>query len=173
MRPSWLLLAATALLACSTSSGSPQATGTGAGTGGSGGNPACSPSDGGLMTGTFPATTKSDSSCPDPDYVESSTCATKGQTCTWTTGANSATYTCTMFQPCTPQAVVEWTAGTMTGDGCDGSECCVPCAKATPGDPCDALAFQCTYDDPTQEFPPVIALVCVQHAWFGVAECEN
>lgn len=125
---------------------------------------------GGGSSAHSPATTTT----PDcPATPEANTCTQQGQVCTWTTGKSAVTYTCQMVTDCSPMTYVVWSSPVMKGDGCGGSSCCVPCADAKPGDPCDAPGFKCSYKDTSGGFPPLIGLVCTSHVWTGVAACEN
>jgi hypothetical protein len=118
---------------------------------------------------SLPATTTT----PDcPAAADFGTCTQEGQTCTWTTGQSSATYTCVKMTECNGIDYVEWTNPVLKGDGCDGSACCVPCAEAQESDPCDALGFQCPHPD-NSVFPPVSGLLCQDHKWTEILVCEN
>jgi hypothetical protein len=74
---------------------------------------------------------------------------------------------------CAGNTYLVWGSSTVTGDGCAGSAGCVACARAKPGDPCDAIGYQCGYQDTSGGFPPLVGLICTGHMWTGIPLCEN
>jgi hypothetical protein len=168
MRPSWLIFwALFSGLACGANVDKESSASTS--TGGGGGGSGCQAAGGG-GSAQFPATTTT----PDcPMTPDAGTCTQQGQVCTWTTGNSSVTYTCEMVTDCSPMTYVLWSSPVVTGDGCAGSACCVACAHAKPDDPCDALGYQCPYHDTSGGFPPLMGLICLEHAWAGIPVCEN